>query len=89
MSEYEIKFNDLIVTPATDSKTLFALLSYTKRLLADHHIYDGNKPVCSVCMVAGYEFCHRDLIGKGCRCPACEVRKVEAAEAAQEASEGR
>ena len=33
--------------------------------------------------------CQRDLIGNDCRCQACEERRVEAAEAAQEASEGR
>ena len=35
------------------------------------------------------EHCQRDLIGNDCRCVACEMRRVEAAEAAQEASEGR
>lgn len=33
--------------------------------------------------------CDRDFIGTDCRCPACEESKVAAAEAAQEASEGR
>ena len=33
--------------------------------------------------------CQREDIGTDCRCPACEESKVEAAEAAQEASEGR
>ena len=33
--------------------------------------------------------CQRDLIGNDCRCTACEERKVEAAEYAREAMEGR
>ena len=33
--------------------------------------------------------CDFDLIGFHCRCPACEMRKVEAAEFAQDGSEGR
>ena len=40
---------------------------------------------CPLCI----ENCQRDLIGNDCRCPACEERRVEAAEYAQEASEGR
>ena len=35
------------------------------------------------------DHCQRDLIGNDCRCPACEMRKVEAAEYAQDGSEGR
>ena len=35
------------------------------------------------------DICDREWIGNDCRCQACEERKVEAAEYAREASEGR
>ena len=33
--------------------------------------------------------CQRDLVGTDCRCPACEERRVEAAEYARESMEDR